>query len=560
MISELESIIKSVFKSLNYSEEYAHISYSKIPELFDYQINSVFYISKTLNLNPEVVGANIVEKLKSIDNYNDIFDKVEFAKPGFINIKVSENLINKYLNNKETVDILNGLTYFIDYGGPNIAKPLHVGHLRPAIIGESLKRILSYAGAKVISDVHLGDYGLQIGQVIYGLKKENIKINDINLNILSRIYPSMSRLCKEDESVLKECQTITKCLQDGNEEYREYWKKICEISLDDIKRLYNYLGVSFDLWNGESNAYEYIPPMLKYLNSKSVIKEDDGAKIIEVKKDTDDKEMPPLILEKSDGAYLYATTDLASIYERILKYNPNYILYVVDERQRLHFEQVFRVCDITSMSDACSLEHNYFGTINGLDGKPLKTRSGDLLKLDELINDTKNIFISKKELNESMSEEDLSRIVNSIIKFADLQNNREKSYIFDINKFSDTTGKTGPYVLYTAIRIRKILLDNNHISSSIISESKNVEERNLKFKLLEKNGVIERACTERMPHYVADYVYELCTCINTFYQTNNIVNEKDEIIKNNWLNLLDISYNILEELLDLLGISIPSKM
>lgn len=555
MIESIESLLKDVFVKLGYNTSYAKVSYSNKPLVSDFQINSVFSLTKELGLSPEVIAKSIIDELSKNGEY---FESLEFAFPGFINIKVSESFINKFLNNP--VKIKQSNTYFLDYGGPNIAKSLHVGHLRPAIIGESLKRIIAYAGNKVISDVHLGDYGLQIGQVIYGLKKENIDLNEIDIKVLERIYPMISKICKEDEEILGICQTITADLQNGNEEYKKYWTKIYKVSLDDIKRIYNYLGVSFDLWLGESDTYKIIPEVMKYLESKNVIKLDEGAKIIEVKKDTDEKEMPPLIIEKSNGAYLYATTDLATIYERVNEYNPDYILYVVDDRQRIHFEQLFRACELSGLNKNSKLEHNYFGTINGIDGKPLKTRSGDLLRLDELINEARLSFLSKKEDNKDMLESDIDKIVNSIIKFADLQNNREKSYIFDMNKFSDTVGKTGPYILYTAIRIRKILNDNSYQENLINMNSKNDEERNLKLKLIEVNNSVTKAINERMPHYIADYVYELSTIINSFYQKNNISNEINIEVKNNWLNLLRLSYNTLESMLKLLIIEIPSKM
>ncbi len=558
MIESIETLLKEIFDKLGYDKKYAKVSYSKMPDISDYQINSVFNLTKEIGVAPEEIATNIIGEL---NEYPEYFELLEFNKPGFINIRVSEDLINKYLNNPVKItNLIIPKTYFIDYGGPNIAKPLHVGHLRPAIIGESLKRILIYTGNNVISDVHLGDYGLQIGQVIYGLKKEDISLDNIDIETLSRIYPEISKLCKEDENVLNICQVITADLQNGNEEYRDYWKKIYEVSLNDIKKIYGYLGVSFDLWLGESDTYEVIPKLMKYLEGKGIIKEDEGAKIIEVKKDTDTKEIPPLIIEKSNGAYLYATTDMATIYDRMDKYNPDYILYVVDDRQKVHFEQIFRACEKSDLSKNAVLEHNYFGTINGVDGKPLKTRSGDLLKLEDLILETRNNFLNIKDTNKDMSESDIEKIVNSIIKYADLQNNREKSYVFDINKFSDTVGKTGPYILYTAIRIRKILNDNYYDIEKITLKSKNIEERNLKLKLLGVNNAVIKSMRERMPHFIAEYIYELSTEINTFYQKNNISTETDIKIKNNWLNLLKLSYDTLEEMLKLLVIEIPSKM
>ena len=350
------------------------------------------------------------------------------------------------------------ILYFLDYGGPNIAKPLHIGHLRPAVIGESLKRILKFQGYKVIGDVHLGDFGLQIGQVIYGILQDDKDLEEIDINYLNYIYPKMSALCKENETVYEECKKITYDFQHGM--YKELYDKIKEVSLLDIKRLYNYLDVSFDLWLGESDSEKDIPLLIKVLEDKNLLLEDKGAKIVNVKREDDNKEMPPCMILSSDGTYMYATSDLATILERVKSYNPNYILYVTDARQALHFEQVFRVSSLSNIKGDSKLEHIPFGTINGQDGKPFKTRSGETLKLDELIEEVKNSFVSKREDNKSMSSEDIDIIVNSIIKFADLQNNREKSYNFDINKFSDVSGKTGPYILYSAIRIRKILQSN----------------------------------------------------------------------------------------------------
>jgi arginyl-tRNA synthetase len=307
--------------------------------------------------------------------------------------------------------------------------------------------------------------------------------------------------------------------------------------LNDIKRLYEYLNVKFDYWYGESDSFKYIDDLIKFLDEKGVTEIDDGALIVRVSEETDTKEMPPLIIRAKSGAYLYSTSDVATIYQRMIDFKPQYILYVVDDRQILHFEQVFRVCKKSGLTKDTVLEHNYFGTINSPDGKPFKTRSGDTLKLDDIINMTRDIFISKKETNKDMKKEDIDIIVNSILKFADLQNNREKNYIFDIDKFADVNGKTGPYILYTAVRIKKIfnaLEVESTISSSIYDES----ERNLRMKLLELDEVFDKAVQERMPHYIADYVYDLCVITNNFYQKNKILSEIDEEKKATWVNIL----------------------
>lgn len=558
MLKDITKYLEQIFKELDL-DNYLKISSS---DKADYQINSVFMIAKDKHVNPKEIGEMIESKINEQPDVKDYFRKVEFVMPGFINLFVSDKLINKHINSY----ITNGFVektdskdvYFLDYGGPNVAKPLHIGHLRPAIIGESIKRILNLKGYKTIGDVHLGDYGLQIGEVIYGLKKENIPLSELNIDLLNRIYPEMSALAKSDEEVYNECKKITSELQKGNIEYKEYFKKIKEVSVDDIKRLYNYLGVSFDLWLGESDSEPYIPKLMNELESRNLIKVDQGAKIVNVKQDTDKKEMPPVIVEKSDGSAIYATTDLATIMERVEKYDPKYILYVVDARQSLHFEGVFRIAKMLSYDT--NLEHIPFGTINGSDGKPFKTRSGETLKLDELIKNTKEIFLNKREENKSMSEEDLDKIVNAIIKYADLQNNREKSYNFDISKFSDVSGKTGPYILYSALRIRKIINSFNYNKGNVSEVIYNDIDRSLRLKLLDFNKYLDKSIEDRLPSIIGEYVYDLANLLNSFYQNINISKITDENMKNDYLNVLDLSFNILKECLDLLIIELPSEM
>lgn len=558
MLKDITKYLEQIFKELDL-DNYLKISSS---DKADYQINSVFMIAKDKHVNPKEIGEMIESKINEQPDVKDYFRKVEFVMPGFINLFVSDKLINKHINSYITNGFVektdNKDVYFLDYGGPNVAKPLHIGHLRPAIIGESIKRILNLKGYKTIGDVHLGDYGLQIGEVIYGLKKENIPLSELNIDLLNRIYPEMSALAKSDEEVYNECKKITSELQKGNIEYKEYFKKIKEVSVDDIKRLYNYLGVSFDLWLGESDSEPYIPKLMNELESRNLIVVDQGAKIVNVKQDTDKKEMPPVIVEKSDGSAIYATTDLATIMERVEKYDPKYILYVVDARQSLHFEGVFRIAKMLGYDT--NLEHIPFGTINGSDGKPFKTRSGETLKLDELIKNTKEIFLNKREENKSMSEEDLDKIVNAIIKYADLQNNREKSYNFDISKFSDVSGKTGPYILYSALRIRKIINSFNYNKGNVSEVIYNDIDRSLRLKLLDFNKYLDKSIEDRLPSIIGEYVYDLANLLNSFYQNINISKITDENMKNDYLNVLDLSFNILKECLDLLIIELPSEM
>lgn len=558
MLNDIIKFLKPIFEELELGD-YPKVSSS---DKADFQINSVFQIAKDKRVAPKEIGEMLASKINENDNVSDYFSKVEFVMPGFINLFVSDKLINKHINEYITNGFVEKTTsndvYFLDYGGPNVAKPLHIGHLRPAIIGESIKRILNLKGYKTIGDVHLGDYGLQIGEVIYGLKKENIPLSELNIDLLNRIYPQMSALAKSDEEVYNECKRITSELQKGNAEYKEYYKKIKEVSVNDIKRLYDYLGVSFDLWLGESDSEPYIPKLMNELENRNLVVVDQGAKIVNIKRDTDKKEMPPVIVEKSDGSAIYATTDLATIMQRVEKYDPKYILYVVDARQSLHFEGVFRIAQMLGYTN--NLEHIAFGTINGSDGKPFKTRSGETLKLDELINNTKEIFLSKREENKNMSSVDLDKIVNSIIKYADLQNNREKSYNFDIAKFSEVSGKTGPYILYSALRIRKILTTNTFNKGNVSDTIYNDIDKNLRLKLLDFNKYLDKAIEDRLPSVIAEYVYDLANLLNSFYQNINISKIEDEAMKNDYLNILDLSFNVLKECLDLLIIELPSEM
>ena len=569
VIKILENILKEELNKLNYNEDVV-INKSNRLDLCDYQYNGIFKLSsiyhkKPMEIGEEIVnsiriGEEIVNSIRMRKDFDHYFKSVEFANPGFINIKISDILINECLTrmnemNKFGIEEENELTYVIDYGGPNIAKPLHVGHLRPAIIGEAIKRILKFKGCKVIADVHFGDFGLQMGQVIYGIKQKNIKLEDLTLNDLNTIYPEISKLCKEDKDVKNICATLEKQMQDGDKELEKYYDKIFEISSNDIKEIYKYLDIDFDLWYGEMSSRKYIPFVEEKIKDIAYISE--GATIIDVKEENDKKELPPLIFKKSDGAYLYGSTDMATIYEREQDFNPDYILYVADLRQDLHFKQVFRASLKSKITDA-KLEHLGFGTINGTDGKPFKTRSGETPKLRDLFNEVKELFISKKEENSSMSSSDIDKIVNAILKFADLQNNREKDYIFDIKKFSEVVGKTGPYVLYTYLRINKIIKDMEITSLNNIVY--NEFDRNLRMKLLDLSTAIDNAYKTRMPSYIADYIYDLCMIVNSFYQNNHINNLDDIEKKNNWIYVLNLSNKILKEMLDILAIEIPSVM
>ncbi len=542
------------------------VSKSNRPDLCDYQSNDIFKIAKKEGKSPIEVGKEVELKINDIKNFNDYFESVQFVAPGFLNIKINNNFICNVLrkmsnDNKFNIQLPEkSETFVVDYCGANVAKPLHVGHMRTTIVGESIARIIRFMGHKTICDVHLGDYGLQIGEVIYAILEDKIPLEDIDINYLDVAYPKMSARCKEDEKLKEECARITKELQDGNEEYRKLWKKILDVSVEDIKKNCDYLGAKFDYWYGESDAYPYIPKIEKILNEKGLLRQSEGALVVDVEEPTDKKEIPPLLFKKSNGAYLYASTDLACLLQRKEDFNPDHVLYVTDLRQALHFEQVFRAIEKCGIFKRTQLEHLGYGTVNGLDGKPFKTREGTAPKLESLYNDIKEIFISKKEENKNLSNEDLDKIVNSILKYGDLQNSKEKDYIFNIEKFSDTIGKTGPYILYTYLRVNKILKDNCYTQKDLSSKIYNESDRNLRMKLFDIEDYIYLAYNNRNPFYLADYVYDLCLLVNNFYQNNNISNLTDEENKNDWLYVLNLSNRIIKEVLDLLVIQIPSKM
>ena len=542
------------------------VSKSNRPDLCDYQSNDIFKIAKKEGKSPIEVGKEVELKINGIKNFNDYFESVQFVAPGFLNIKINNNFICNVLRKMSNDNKFNiqfpekSETFVVDYCGANVAKPLHVGHMRTTIVGESIARIIRFMGHKTICDVHLGDYGLQIGEVIYAILEDKIPLEDIDINYLDVAYPKMSARCKEDEKLKEECARITKELQDGNEEYRKLWKKILDVSVEDIKKNCDYLGAKFDYWYGESDAYPYIPKIEKILNEKGLLRQSEGALVVDVEEPTDKKEIPPLLFKKSNGAYLYASTDLACLLQRKEDFNPDHVLYVTDLRQALHFEQVFRTIEKCGIFKRTQLEHLGYGTVNGLDGKPFKTREGTAPKLESLYNDIKEIFISKKEENKNLSNEDLDKIVNSILKYGDLQNSKEKDYIFNIEKFSDTIGKTGPYILYTYLRVNKILKDNCYTQKDLSSKIYNESDRNLRMKLFDVEDYIYLAYNNRNPFYLADYVYDLCLLVNNFYQNNNISNLTDEENKNDWLYVLNLSNRIIKEVLDLLVIQIPSKM
>ncbi len=561
LIDIVNQELEKTFKQLDLDISDAKASLSKRQDLCEYQCNSIFKIAKTKGQRPDEVGEMIVAKIK--ENSSDVFSLIEFVKPGFINLSVSSQTKTEQLQNLLNSDTLyesvDKKTYVLDYGGPNVAKPLHVGHLRSAVLGESLKQLFNYLGHKTYADVHLGDYGLQIGQVIYGLILEDLDDlsgeTKFNIDDLERIYPKISGLCKEDEQALTKAREITAKLQEGDEKYNALFEEIVRISIIDIKKNYARLNVDFDLWYGESDSFKYMDQTLNLLNEHGLVTEDDGAQIV---KFGDDK-FPVMLVAKSDGSFLYSTSDLATIYQRNLDFDPDEYVYIVDARQALHFNQVFDTAKRGHIvSEHAKMFHAKFGTMNGSDNKPFKTRDGGTVKLGQLFTMVEEKLIAKLD-GKTMDESDMQKIVNSVIKFADLQNFRETNYIFEIDRFTEFTGKTGPYILYSAIRIRKIIEDSQITEVSFANPVENENLANIQFKMLNFDLAINACLNDYSMHHLCEYVFDLASEINSLYQSLHIMSlEEDKkvyVVSN-----LRLAYKVLEDSLKILGIEIPSKM
>lgn len=568
IIHQLNNRLKKAFILAGFDACEPKIILSNRPDLCDYQSDSCFLLAKSLHTNPWDIAQRVLEQLQILEKEQSYFEKIEAVRPGFLNFTLSNTFLVsavEYMLTHEKFGLQQqeqAKTYVLDYGGPNVAKPLHVGHMRTAILGESVKRILKWYGNHVISDVHLGDYGLQIGQVIYGALQDKVKPNELTLAYLDKTYPAMSALCKEEERVKESCATITKELQEGNALYQEYFQKIVSISKKDIMRIYDFLGVDFDYWLGESDSYSDIPALEKLLNDRHLLYTSQGAQVMDIALEGDKVTLPPLLFKKSNGAYLYATTDMATIMQRVRDFDPDYILYFTDLRQGQHFESVFRAVRLAGIvkENRPALEFCGYGTVNGMDGKPFKTRSGDSPKLDGLFNQVREAFIETKESNKSASVEDIDKIVNAIIKFADLQNAKERDYIFDIDKFCSIVGKTGPYVLYTYLRVQNIV-NNNPVSYKKQSgKIYNEIDRKLRLEVLKYFTMFPNAVEGRSPNIICDYIYNLCMVANSFYESNRINGLNDETQKSDWCTLLTLVASILKSMLSLIGIEPPSVM
>lgn len=577
--------LSAAFEKAGYDSSYGKVGVSNRPDLCEYQCNGAMAGAKAYKKAPFMIADDVVGNLAD----SKVFSMKEMVKPGFINLKVSEEFLADYLKEMEKDEKIGAdtakepKTIVIDYGGPNVAKPLHVGHLRSAIIGESIKRIGRFVGHKVIGDVHLGDWGLQMGLIITELKHrqpELVYFDDsytgeypaeapFTISELEEIYPCASGKSKEDEAYRQEALEATHLLQQGKPGYMALWNHIMSVSVTDLKRNYANLNVSFDLWKKESDAQPYIPDMVEMMKEKGFAYEDQGALVVDVKEETDTKEIPPCMLLKSDGASLYTTTDLATIVERMKLFQPDEILYVVDKRQELHFIQVFRCARKTGLvEEDTRLSFLGFGTMNGKDGKPFKTREGGVMRLENLIADIDEEMFTKIVENRSVRDKDArdtAKIVGlAAIKYGDLSNQATKDYIFDVDRFTSFEGNTGPYILYTIVRIKSILNRyveaGGNLEAGEILPASNGSEKNLMLQLSGFGSMIESAFEEKAPHKICAYIYEVSNAFNSFYHETKILSEENQAQKESYIRLLQLTKRVLETSIDLLGFEAPDKM
>ena len=575
----LSKKLAEAFAAAGYDTASANVTVSNRPDLCEFQCNGAMPLAKTARKAPIMIANDVVAHLN-----DEVFSSAEAVNPGFINLRVREDFLAKYLNELREGEHLgapkceNPRSVVVDYGGPNVAKPLHIGHLRSAIIGESVKRIYRYFGDKVVGDIHMGDWGLQMGLIIAELKERRPDLPyfddafageypeeaPFTISELEEIYPSASAKSKVDAEFAEKAHAATYELQNRKRGYYALWEHIIRVSVADLKRNYANLNVDFDVWMGEADADPYIPPMIERFEKQGILKESDGAKVIEVAEEGDKKEIPPCIIVKSDGATLYATTDLATIVQRMEDFKPDKLFYLTDKRQNLHFEQVFRAARKSGIvPENVELEHVGFGTMNGKDGKPFKTRDGGVMRLETLIADITN-YVEKKILeNQVVDAEEAKKTAKIIavaaLKYGDLSNLATKDYIFDLERFAAFEGNTGPYLLYTIVRIKSIL-NRAELSDGTIAPANNESAKNLQLVLSAMPEQMLMAYRDSAPNVVCAYAYELAGAVNKFYHENRILAEPDEERKRSSLALISLSKRALEECIDVLGFEAPEKM
>ena len=584
--------VTKAFTECGYDAKYAKVTLSNRPDLCEYQCNGAMAAAKEYKKAPFMIADEVVEKLA----VNPMFAMAESVKPGFLNLKIDEAYLADYVAKMQEDEGRFGCekteapkTIMIDYGGPNVAKPLHVGHLRSAIIGESVKRIGKFMGHNVIGDVHLGDWGLQMGLIITELKQrrpELVYFDDtytgeypeeapFTISELEEIYPTASKKSKEDEAYKEAAMQATFELQHGKRGYQALLKHILNVSVTDLKRNYANLNVSFELWKGESDAQPYIPDMVQKMKDDGFAYISDGALVVDVKEETDTKEIPPCMILKSDGASLYNTTDLATMVWRMKDYNPDELIYVVDKRQELYFTQVFRCARKTGIvKPETELKFLGFGTMNGKDGRPFKTRDGGVMRLEHLISGINEEMLAKIQENQKTKEnlgisteeaENTAKMVAlAAIKYGDLSNQASKDYIFDIDRFTSFEGNTGPYILYTIVRIKSILNKYHGLgkdeSGAVIGAAHSKSEKDLMLELSKFNAVMESAFEETAPHKICSYIYDLANAFNSFYHGTKIMSEENETVQKSYIRLLELTKSVLETCIDVLGFSAPERM
>ena len=582
--------MKKAFEAAGYDAELGKVTLSNRPDLCEYQCNGAMAGAKKYHKAPLMIAQEVAEQLQQ----SKVFAEVSAVAPGFLNMKVKESFVKDYLVGMKESEKFGlkmpekAKKIIIDYGGANVAKPLHVGHLRPAIIGESIKRICRYSGHNVIGDIHMGDWGLQMGLVITELQKRQPDLvyfdesyegeypaeAPFTISELEEIYPAASAKSKEDAEYKVAAMEATYKLQNGVRGHRALWSHMMRVSVDDLKKNYDNLDVEFDLWKGESDVQDLIPGMVDMMKKGGYAYLSDGALVVDVKEDTDTKEMPPCMILKSDGASLYNTTDLATIMDRMDRYQPDRMIYVTDKRQELYFEQVFRCARKTGLVNAdTEFIHICNGTMNGKDGKPFKTREGGVMRLENLIGDINEEMLRKirenaetkgYEVDEKESEETAKIVGLAALKYGDLSNQASKDYIFDIDRFTSFEGDTGPYILYTIVRIKSILNkyteQGGTLTDLVIQEATNVSEKGLMLELAKFNAMMETAYEELAPHRVCAYIYDIANAFNHFYHETKILTEEDEQKKSGWIALLVLTRDVLEVCIDLLGFSAPERM
>ena len=574
------------FEAAGLDAKYAKVTVSNRPDLCEYQCNGAMAAAKEYKKAPIMIAEEVVAQLKD----NAMFESVEAVKPGFLNLKLNNEFVASYISKmQEDTERLgcdkveNPKTIMIDYGGPNVAKPLHVGHLRSAIIGESIKRIGKFMGHNMIGDVHLGDWGLQMGLIITELKlrKPELCYFDENyegeypveppftISELEEIYPTASGKSKEDAAYKEAAMQATYELQHGRRGYQALLSHILNVSVTDLKKNYANLNVSFELWKGESDAQPYIPDMVQKMKDDGYAYISDGALVVDVKEETDTKEIPPCMILKSDGASLYNTTDLATIVLRMKDYHPDKIIYVVDKRQELYFTQVFRCARKTHLvDDDTELQFLGFGTMNGKDGKPFKTREGGVMRLETLLSSINDEMYRKITENRTVEEAEAKAtakvVALSAVKYGDLSNQASKDYIFDIDRFTSFEGNTGPYILYTIVRIKSILNKykeaGKEAGTAAILPAHSESEKALMLELTRFNAMLENAYEETAPHKVCSYIYDLANALNHFYHETKIMAEEDEAVQASYVRLLTLTRRTLEVCIDVLGFSAPDRM